>query len=34
MPQEDYPEALQEATLSWLSGESDAWTGKQMKVTK
>jgi hypothetical protein len=35
MPQEDYGEALQEAMLGWLSGESDAWqSGRQMRMTK
>jgi hypothetical protein len=35
MPQEDYGEALHEAMLGWLSGDSDGWqSGRQMKMTK
>lgn len=35
MPQEDYPEALHNIMLAFLSGESDQWApGKQVKMTK
>jgi hypothetical protein len=35
MPQEDYPEALHDIMLAFLTGESDDWApGKQVKMTK